>query len=59
MPKKETKRKPLFGNKRSKALNSTRRKQNLNMQNFTKSDGTVVKMPVRDAKKAKKIEAAA
>ena len=36
-----TKKKPLFGNKRSHALNATRKKQGVNLQTVTLEDGTV------------------
>lgn len=42
--------KPLFGNKRSKALNATRMNQKPNMQKYTLPDGTKVKMTAREAK---------
>ncbi len=52
MAKKDTKKKPLFGNKRSHAMNITKRKQKLNMQNVT-INGKTVKTTVREAKKDK------
>lgn len=54
MAKKATSKKPLFGNRRSHALNATRHMQKLNLQNVTKADGTKVKMTAREAKKYKK-----
>ena len=54
MAKKATSRKPMFGNRRSHALNATRHMQKLNMQNVTLADGTKVKMTAREAKKYKK-----
>ena len=51
---KATSKKPLFGNRRSHALNATRHMQKLNMQNVTLKDGTKVKMTTREAKKYKK-----
>ena len=51
---KATSKKPLFGNRRSHALNATRHMQKLNMQNVTLLDGTKVKMTTREAKKYKK-----
>ena len=54
MAKKATSRKPMFGNRRSHALNATRHMQKLNMQNVTLADGTKVKMTTREAKKYKK-----
>ena len=46
--------KPLFGNKRSHALNSTRMRQKPNMQIFNLGDGLRVKMTAREAKTMKK-----
>jgi len=54
MAKKATCKKPMFGNRRSHALNATRHMQKLNMQNVTLEDGTKVKMTAREAKKYKK-----
>lgn len=54
MAKKATSRKPMFGNRRSHALNATRHMQKLNMQNVTLADGTKVKMTTREARKYKK-----
>ena len=54
MSTKATSKKPLFGNRRSHALNATRHIQKLNMQNVTLADGTKVKMTTREAKKYKK-----
>lgn len=54
MAKKATSRKPMFGNRRSHALNATRHMQKLNMQNVTLADGSKVKMTTREAKKYKK-----
>ncbi len=51
---KATSKKPLFGNRRSHALNATRHMQKLNMQNVILEDGTKVKMTTREAKKYKK-----
>ncbi len=49
----KTTRKPLFGNKRSHALNATNKKQSLNKQKVT-IDGKQVVMSAREAKKEKK-----
>lgn len=49
-----TAKKPLFGNRRSHALNATKHTQKLNLQNVTLEDGTTVKVTVREAKKYKK-----
>lgn len=51
---KATAKKPMFGNRRSHALNATRHMQKLNLQNVTLADGTKVKMTAREAKKYKK-----
>jgi large subunit ribosomal protein L28 len=53
MANKKTDRKPLFGNKRSHAMNATRKKQKLNVQKTT-IDGKTIKTTVREAKKTKK-----
>ena len=53
MAKKDTAKKPLFGNKRSHAMNATKMKQRLNVQKIT-VDGTTVKTTVREAKRRKK-----
>ena len=54
MAKKATGRKPMFGNRRSHALNATRHVQKLNLQNVTLTDGTKVKVTAREAKRYKK-----
>ncbi len=54
MAKNATKRKPLFGNRRSHALNATRHKQKLNLQNIIREDGKKVKLSAREAKRLKK-----
>lgn len=51
---KATAKKPLFGNRRSHALNATRHAQKLNLQNVTLEDGTVIKVTAREAKKYRK-----
>lgn len=51
---KATVKKPLFGNRRSHALNATRHSQKLNLQNVTLEDGTKIKVTTREAKKYKK-----
>ena len=53
MAKKVTAKKPLFGNKRSHALNATRRMQKPNLQKTT-VDGKKVVVSAREAKKNKK-----
>ena len=54
MASKATGRKPMFGNRRSHALNATRHVQKLNLQNVTLKDGTKVKVSAREAKRYKK-----
>lgn len=49
MSKVITERKPLFGNNRSHALNSTRRKFGLNLQ-VVEIDGKKVKVTAREKK---------
>lgn len=51
---KATSKKPMFGNRRSHALNATRHVQKLNLQNVTLEDGTKVKVTTREAKKYRK-----
>ena len=51
---KATLKKPMFGNRRSHALNATRHMQKLNLQNVTLEDGTKIKMTTREAKKFRK-----
>jgi len=51
---KKTLKKPMFGNRRSHALNATRHMQKLNLQNVTLEDGKKVKMTTREAKKYRK-----
>jgi len=53
MAKKVSSKKPLFGNKRSHALNATRKKQKVNMQKVTLNGVTVV-MSAKEAKKFRK-----
>ena len=52
MAKKATTKKPLFGNKRSHALNATRRQQKPNLQN-KKINGKTVRVSTREVKKTK------
>ena len=54
MAVKATSKKPLFGNRRSHALNATRHTQKLNLQNVTLSNGTKIKVTTREAKKYRK-----
>ena len=53
MAKSNSKRKPLFGNNRSHALNATQKIQKINMQNVT-INGKTEKMSTREAKKLRK-----
>ena len=53
MATKVTTKKPLFGNKRSHALNATKKKQSLNKQKVTINGKTEV-MTTREAKKIRK-----
>ena len=41
---KATGKKPMFGNRRSHALNATKHTQKLNLQNVTLEDGTKIKV---------------
>ncbi|MGN0974059.1 MAG: bL28 family ribosomal protein [Bacilli bacterium] len=43
-----TGKKPMFGNRRSHALNATRHKQKLNLQVVTLEDGTKVRLTARE-----------
>ncbi len=54
MAKKATGRKPLFGNNRSHALNATRKKQGLNLQNVKLEDGSIVRLSAREIRTMKK-----
>lgn len=47
-------RKPLFGNKRSHALNATRKKQGVNLQVVTLEDGTKVRLSAREIRTSRK-----
>ena len=53
MAKNVSSKKPLFGNSRSHALNATRKKQKVNLQNVT-LNGVKVVMSAREAKKFRK-----
>ena len=54
MAVKVTNRRPLFGNKRSHALNATRTKQGVNLQVVRLEDGTKVRVSARDLRTARK-----
>lgn len=51
-----TNKKPLKANKRSHALNTTKRKQNLNLQIERLEDGTKVRLTTREKRTLKKGE---
>ena len=55
MATKVTTKKPLFGNKRSHALNATKMRQNPNLQTFT-IDGQKDKLSTREARTMRKAE---
>ena len=57
MATKVTTKKPLFGNKRSHALNATKMRQNPNLQTQT-IDGQKVKLTAREARTIRKSEKA-
>ncbi len=56
MAKKISTKKPLFGNKRSHALNATKMHQNTNLQTYT-INGQKVKLTAREYKTIKKASA--
>ena len=56
MAVKITNKKPLFGNKRSHALNATRKKQGVNLQVVRLEDGTKVRVSARELRTARKDE---
>ena len=47
-------KKPLFGNKRSHALNATRKKQGVNLQVVRLEDGTKVRLSAREIRTSRK-----
>ena len=51
-----SRKKPLFGNKRSHALNATRKKQGVNLQVVTLEDGTKVRLSAREIRTMRKNE---
>jgi len=55
MATKVTTKKPLFGNRRSHALNATKMRQNPNLQTYT-IDGQKVKLTAREARTMRKSE---
>lgn len=54
MAKKITSKKPLFGNRRSHALNATRHAQKPNLQKVTLDNGEVIRMSARELRTLKK-----
>ena len=56
MAVKITNKKPLFGNKRSHALNAARKKQGVNLQVVRLEDGTKVRVSARELRTARKDE---
>lgn len=54
MAKKITSKKPLFGNRRSHALNATRHAQKPNLQKVTLDNGEVIRMSSRELRTLKK-----
>ena len=59
MAVKVTNKKPLFGNKRSHALNATRKKQGVNLQVVRLEDGRRVRMSTKEKRTALKNQKAA
>ena len=59
MAVKSTKKKPLFGNRRSHSCRATRHAQKVNMQLVTLADGTKVRMSAREKRTLNKTEKAA
>ena len=56
MANKKSKKTKMFGNTRSKALNSSRRSQKVNFQTVTLPNGEKIVTSAREAKKYKKTE---
>ena len=54
---KVTNKKPLTGNKRSHALNATKKQQKPNLQVVTLDDGTKVRMSTREIRNMRKQQA--
>lgn len=59
MAKKATTRKPLKGNDRSHALNSSKRARKLNLQVYRLEDGTRIRLTAKEIKTLRKEEKAA
>lgn len=58
MAVKSTKKKPLFGNRRSHSCRATRHMQKPNMQSVTLKDGSKVVMSAREKRTLNKLEEA-
>ncbi len=56
MAQKITSKKPLFGNKRSHAMNATRRAQKPNLQKVKLDNGETIMMSARELRTLKKEE---
>lgn len=56
MAKKVTSKKPLFGNRRSHALNATRHAQKPNLQKVTLENGVSVKISARELRTLRKVD---
>ena len=54
MAKKVTSKKPLTGNRRSHALNATKRQQKPNLQVIRLEDGTKIRMSAREIRSLRK-----
>ena len=55
MTKKVTSKTPLFGNRRSHALNATRHAQKPNLQKVTLDNGEVIRMSARELRTLNKV----
>jgi large subunit ribosomal protein L28 len=56
MAKKITSKKPLFGNRRSHAMNATRHAQKPNLQKVTLDNGETILMSARELRALKKTD---
>ena len=56
MARKVTSKKPLFGNKRSHALNATRHAQKPNLQKVTLDNGEAIRISARELRTFKKAD---
>ncbi|MDD3392010.1 MAG: L28 family ribosomal protein [Bacilli bacterium] len=56
MARKVTSKKPLFGNRRSHALNATRHAQKPNLQKVTLDNGEAIMMSARELRTLKKTD---